>query len=334
MTAKRLKRPAGTNTDSLFFFLNHAFGTSLGAAVAWVHAMGSSQVTNSDKESDLDLELKARYGKKASRYGLRGITRYGARRVRCGCHLLQRSHERWRLTFATCTVPDLPFKKMQLVHEKWNIIVETYRRKIRRALRDNNLSGEIVTVSEIQEKRYERTGVPVLHLHSVFCGKSRGGNWAISREVHDDFWKDSLCSVLGDHSIDVSYACKLETVRKSAERYLGKYLSKGSEVVQSLAKQGFSGWVPKQWWNMSRDLADRIDQETRDVSVFAEWLNSACDEEGRDLVMWHRDIYLDYDDGSKVRIARFGRLSPKLTTDIQQNYDKKKRDKNHPLTEL
>lgn len=316
-------RPRGVNTESLFFFLNHAFGTSLGAAVAWVNAMGLSHVTNSDKELAAAAVEGGRGTKTVKRYGLRGITTYGARRVRCGCHLLQKRYHRSRLVFATCTVPDLPIEQMKLLHERWGVVVETYRRKITRALRDNHLPGELVSVSEIQEKRYERSGVPVLHLHSVYCGKRGGRNWAIDIETHDQFWKDSVCSVLGDYSIDFAKACRLETVRKNAERYLGKYMSKGAKVVGLLAKNGFSGWVPKQWWGISRSLGAAIDQETRDISDFAEWLNDAANGERTDLVMWHRDIFLECEGGEKIRIARFGRLSPKLTTDIQQNYNRK-----------
>ena len=283
-------------------------------------ALGLSQVRNFDKPALVDSEGNPGNKREGIRYGRKGITRFGARRVRCACHLLQKEAGKHRLVFATVTIPPMPMEDISCLQERWNEVVNTYRRKLTRALRDDNLSGELVTVTEIQEKRYERTGVPYLHLHSVFVGKNRSGRWAISTEAHDQMWRETLSVVLSHPVGELNSACNLQRVKKSAEGYLGKYMTKGSKVVSRMMEDGFKGWVPGQWWSCSRSLAQRIDYETRDISDIAEWLNAVCDEVGGNVWLWHRDIYLESEIGLPIRIARYGRLNIRITAQIQTAY--------------
>ena len=310
-------KPRGVNTEGLFFWMNHAFGTTLGMACAWVGAMGSSHLTNFDKPSELDGERQARDGESPVRYGLRGITSHGARRVRCGCHLLEQEFGKHRIVFATATVPPLPIETMGRIHKSWHRAIDAYRRQIARALKADNLSGEIITVTEVQEKRYKNSGIPVLHIHSVFVGKNRCGHWVISPKLHDDIWRRSLGIAAGADIGEVGSACNLQRVRKSTEGYLGKYMTKGTKVVRKMVMDGFDGWLPKQWWSCSRSISKRIDEQTRDVSDIAEWLNAVADIEGGGFWIWKHDVFLEFDDGTKFRIARYGRLNKRLTAEIQ-----------------
>lgn len=311
------KRKQGEDTDGLFFWLNHAFGTTLGQAVAWVRAMGLAQVANFDRNSEPCVERDSGDRRVSAPYGRRGITRYGARRVRCACHLLHRAGGQWRVVMATVTVPPLPREQMARLHQSWNHVVDSYRRKVSRALRQKGLSGEIVSVTEIQEERYQKTGVPVLHIHAIFIGKTAGGQWAITTEDHDDIWRSTLSVCLGEPVGHVGTAGRLERVKHSAEGYLGKYMTKGSKAVNRMLNDGFTGWIPKQWWSCTRTLSRRIDYETRDISSLAEWLNSVADVKGADVWRFHRDVFLEFDDGRKYRIARYGRLNKCITAEIQ-----------------
>lgn len=295
-----------------------------GNPLSWVDekvaALGSSPLPNFDKVESGEGEAVAAEHETPVRYGAHGITPYGARRVRNGAHLLERGRQKSVAVFATCTVPALPLEDMQLIHENWHKVVETYRRKLTRKLRDKGLSGESVTVSEVQEKRYERTGFPVLHIHTVFRGKTAAGAWAVSTKEHDQMWYDALSYGARNAIPSVRSSCNLQRVKKSAEGYLGKYMSKGTKVVAKLVADGFCGWLPKQWWAMSRTLAARIDQETRDIGEFAEWLNDVADAEGASVWLWHRDVQIEMRSGDKITIARYGRLHIRQVAEIQAYY--------------
>lgn len=259
--------------------------------------------------------------KPRNRKGLLGITSYGRRIVRNAAHLIENEGGKHRAVFATCTVPDLPIEQMRVLHERWHKVVEIYRLGLKRSLQREGLSGESVTVSEVQEKRYERTGVPVLHIHTVFVGKTSVGKWAVTPEDHDRIWVAALNST-GIVKLDKApIACNLQRVKQSAEGYIGKYMTKGSKVVAELIRKGWASWIPKHWWSCSRSLRARVNAQTRRVSEFADWLNDCAGLEGAEVWLWHRDVTIQMKDGSSVVIAKYGRLKPSEVKRIKDFLD-------------
>lgn len=243
------------------------------------------------------------------RKGQSGITTHGRRMVKSAAAVLEERYGKARCIFSTVTVPDLPLKQMAIIHENWHKLVEYYRLGVRRKLQDKHLSGDIVSVSEIQTKRYDKTGLPILHLHAVFVGVYGSGQYAITTEEHDDIWVRAVNSVTSVDRNDFTHACNLQRVKKSASAYLGKYLSKGVHDVAFLIAKGFGDWLPKHWWNCSRALSRMVKSETRVLNGFADWLNYVADFPGNGIWVWHRDFYLDMDDGERVSMARYGRLN-------------------------
>lgn len=288
--------------------------------LAQLTALGSSPHTNSDKLVERALASGQYPPPPKTRYGTKGITSYGARRVRNACYLIQAAVPKMCAVFATCTVPDMPVEEMSRLHDRWDVVVETYRRKLRRALDKKNLSTDSVTVSEIQGKRYERSGLPILHIHTVFGGRDVTGRPAITTEEHDRMWYDALSAALGGPVPESRYACNMQWVKKSAEAYLGKYMSKGSKVVVKMCADGFAGWLPKQWWGISASLGRRIDNETHGVREFAEWLNDVAEMEGSGVWLWHRDVLVELVSGDKITMARYGRLDIRHVAQIQAYY--------------
>jgi hypothetical protein len=253
-------------------------------------------------------------------YGRNGITSYGARRVRNAAYLLQEQFGKFRCVFATATLPDLPLEQMELIHRRFNQVVDHYRLGLKRLLQDKGLSGEIVGVTEVQEKRYERTGIPVLHIHSVFVGKDASGKWAISPQAHDDIWRRALGVAIGYEPPELTSACNLSRVRKDAESYLGKYMTKGVASVGRIISGGFSGWLPKQWWSCSRSLSQRVDAGTIQADDFAECLLESMESDGSGLWIWHRKIELVKDGGEKITIAYYGKLRRETVQGIRAYY--------------
>lgn len=247
--------------------------------------------------------------KSRERYGTKGITGLGKRRVRNACHLLENRHGRQHLTFATVTVPPLPEKSMRVVHENWHKVIASYRRKIRRALKKEGLSGELVSVSEIQGERHKETGLPVLHLHTVFCGRHKGKGWCISPEAHDKMWGDSISSVVRGIRVCVHTACNLKRVHKSAEMYLGKYMTKGAKEVGVVVQEGLGGWLPKQWFSLTRDITKEIREKTRRFRIGSALLADLAKLDEGGIWMWHRSVIVEMSDGYKINVALFGRLT-------------------------
>lgn len=262
-----------------------------------------TMIENLQNESDLPSESTARYG-------LNGITRRGARTVRNAAHVMQQECGKLNLTFATMTIPDLPAKQMAALHENWSRVVELYRLSIRRLLRRQGLSGEIVSASEVQEARYETTGIPVLHLHSVFQGRQPYHGWAMSPSDHDRIVRQTITTVVGEVKESFKSAGKLERVTSNAGGYLGKYMSKGTAVVRKLRADGFTGWMPHQWWNCTRSLSRRVEQQTIRADEFADFLLSATVGQGGDVWAYHGTVNIDIGAHEPYWLATYGRLRP------------------------
>lgn len=241
--------------------------------------------------------------------GRKGITAYGRRMVRNCAYLIENGPGRLRCVFATCTVPECPIETMAEIHQNWGKVMELYRLSMSRLLQKKGLSGESVSVTEIQHKRYERSGIPVLHVHSVFIGKTVSGQWAISIEEHDDAWLRALNAVVSDPFRALPFACNLQWVRKSAEGYLGKYMSKGVSEVSRAKVDGFERWLPKHWWNASRSLSSRVKRETRNIDSHAEFLADAAKAGRTDVWKWHREVTIETASGYEYTVATYGQLT-------------------------
>lgn len=254
------------------------------------------------------------------RKGLKGMSSYGRRMVRNAAHLLQEEAGIARCIFATCTVPSLPLEKMVALHQNWHKVVEIYRLGIRRALKQQQLSGEIVTVSEVQAKRHERSGLPILHIHSVFVGVNAFGRFVLTPEIHDDIWFKAIKTIINVDRDECTTACNLQRVRKNASSYIGKYMSKGLVDARAIAAGGKADWLPKHWWNCTRSLSRRVKSECRRINEVADWLNASADCTSNEIWVWHREIFLDLGDGRSIAIARFGLLTKEVTKMFREAY--------------
>ena len=241
-------------------------------SVTWrSRAMGLSKLTNSEAVK--------------KRRGTRGITALGKRRVRECCELLQRRYGRTRLTFCTLSLPSLPDWEMEKICDGWAGLVHKLQKAIAVRQRRAGLPVSTVGVTEIQPERSEREGRPVLHLHLVWVGRSRGSNWSVSTREIDQIWGTLLSNVL-ERDVNVGSACKLQSVRKSASGYLGKYLSKGYEQTNRWSNTWYFGWLPTAWWFASlalRRACESLSLRGERVGGMLRWL---LDNQSSDIKRW------------------------------------------------
>jgi hypothetical protein len=215
------------------------------------------------------------------RRGLGGITRRAKRKVRSAATLLDQKYGRGRLSFATLTLPVLSDTEHLQVSRQWDYVSARVREEIQREMQRAGLpSSEIVGVTEVQEKRYEKWGVVCLHLHLLFLGRKVGEFWAIGPDKLREIWERVLSSpkVLG-RSISCTTGTRIEKLRTSAAKEMAKYLSKGTKIINLLISDHKESYIPSAWYLMGRELGREVERsidkvQTRQVDLIFDnlWL--------------------------------------------------------------
>jgi hypothetical protein len=197
------------------------------------------------------------------RRGFGGITRRAKRKVRSAATLLDENHGRGRLSFATLTLPVLSEREHLQVSKQWHYVSSRVREEIQREMVRAGLpSSEIVGVTEIQEKRYEKWGVVCLHLHLLFLGRESGEFWVIGPDKLREIWERVLSSpkVL-NRSISCPTGTRIEKLRTSAAKEMAKYLSKGVKIINLLIADGKQEFIPSAWYLLGRELGREVERK-------------------------------------------------------------------------
>lgn len=187
-----------------------------------------------------------------ARYGLKGITPLGRKRVREGAFLIEKRYGRG-VGFYTLTCPYDDPLLISSYNEQIGNIMRSYFQELRRAYDRVGAKFAYVAVLEIQPQRYAIRGEPVLHIHYIApCFLPGSREWVVEAETIRNIWGRVLRSVVGSTppmgaSVDTSL------VHSSAVGYLSKYMSKGSEECQFLA-QNCPNQLPSQWWSCSANV--------------------------------------------------------------------------------
>ena len=160
--------------------------------------------------------------------GSRGLTSYAKRLLVGGVNLLEQRHGKHNLVFHTATLPsDDPAIKLETLRRSKEIL-KYWRKVLSRLLKRYRLPhDDIVIVLELQQRQ-------AIHFHTVFVNPSkyshreRRRRYRLSLEQLDRAWYQALTAIFPVlKTADFSKSCRTERVKKSAGRYLAKYLSKG-----------------------------------------------------------------------------------------------------------
>ena len=221
-----------------------------------VDPIGLSRVAKSHKSEANVEDSLAR--------GLQGITSYGQNMVRNAGYLLQQRYGGARLSFLTCTLPGRPEDTIAAA-EYWPEICRVFLQWLKRRLDSAGLSTAIVSVTEIQPKRFLETGGLPLHLHVVFNGAARDWDWAIVPDEFKRAWKRTIAGrvpSLADGSF--ASAINVQHVKESAANYLGKYMSKGADDIGDVLDMDpeLVYFMPKTWYNLSKRARDAVKSNT------------------------------------------------------------------------
>lgn len=214
--------------------------------------------------------------------GLKGITGYGKRLVRNACARMERENPKDTLTFATFTLPNVSLEESVSCGRNWAEICRVFNQKLRRRLQGFKLPGEIVSVTEIQEKRSFKHGVLGLHVHMVFVGRKRKRDWVMSPIEYRELWASVLSTYLpgNPETYDWRAVEHIVRVEKSLEGYLGKYATKGVQSLQKIIAEFGEEGIPSAWFSCSQSLKCRVVRRVKTVkderalSIINECLNS------------------------------------------------------------
>lgn len=237
---------------------------SLESKIDWL--LGNNKICGeSCSISGRPLFIKGLKSSRNSRgkYGSNGITKYGRRVVKNSALLLERKYGKKRLGFVTCTLPNFGATIQHRINGVWGEIVRRFYQKIKRQLAKVNAPCEYVGVTEIQEKRFRKTGVPVPHLHFVYLARPShsGRYWIYICQIHRA-WNMAVREGINfagyPYTEDEKHgwgSCHAKRVKKSSSAYLGKYMSKGSSVLKQMSDEGWDEF-PCQWWQASASVKE------------------------------------------------------------------------------
>ena len=193
-------------------------------------------------------------------------TTYSKRMVRNCIAKLEREHGKHNLAFATYTLPDLPVDHLENLSARSGVIANRLTQEIKRNQERAGIKSEIVWIVEIQSQRLATTGVCAIHFHVVFQSrKSRYHDYAISKELNTKIWNRIISNALG-YEIEMPSAANIQQIKKSAENYMSKYMSKGSKVAQELVDKKQIGQLPKNWWGATLSLRKWVKERTKLLS--------------------------------------------------------------------
>lgn len=253
--------------------------------------------------------------------GLKGITSLGQQMLRSACYVMERDYGIHDLCFATLTVPNLPKGARFLLAQNWSELIRQFQQWVSRKLVAAGRPTKVCGCSEIQSSRLERSGEGYLHLHALWPSHSNAASrlWVVEWEELRDWWERALVRF---SCCELPYHPRVETapVRKSAERYMGKYLSKGSgECLESFVQDLGECSVPPAWWFMTADLRRQVKSETASGPNTGTLLDAviqhALEDGNLEVFEWIRPVMITFTD-SPVHIGWCGRLRPALREDL------------------
>lgn len=258
--------------------------------------------------------------------GLKGITPWGQQMLRSACFLMEQKYGNRDLAFVTMTVPTLPRESRVRLAENWSELVRQLLQWVCRKLMQQGRPTKVCGCTEIQSRRLEASGEAYLHLHLVWPAHSNSGDrrWAVEWGEVRDWWESALERFAG---CELPHHPRVETalVKKSAERYMGKYLSKGSgEALDEFVSDLGADSVPPAWWFMTADLRSWVKDEMahgpNTGEILQSVVNTALEDGELSCFEWIRPVMIDFGSGS-VHVGWCGRLRANLREDLKALLD-------------
>jgi len=235
--------------------------------------------------------------------------------VRNGAHLLEKEYGKEHLSFLTLTVPSLKGGQWNQLVNGWSECVRVFLNWLKRRLTACGLPGFVVSVTELQEQRVTQDGVPALHLHMLFVGRKRKKSWAIKPVEFRKAWLRALGGVIEKlEECENKDSCEnVERVKKSAEKYLGKYMSKGLKAIQQHAEKLSQYGFPSTWWNATHDMRQWVKRSIKQLpSEVAQWLMYLAMEKDKMMFLYSTVAQIQTTMNYTLTVGCSGKIAPSI----------------------
>lgn len=278
--------------------------------------MGSSntlichtQDLGSESPSESDIQTQDVSGQTQRVRRGNALTADAKRKIKSAAYLLDKQFGKKCVAFITLTIPGLNEQALHQVASRFDEITRQFCQELTRLLERKHLSKEYLCVTEIQEKRWKNRGEVAPHLHIVCQGRRNPkGEWSIKPVEIRKVWEGILSNFL-EYEIDCPAATRIESIKKSVTRYLGKYMSKGGQVLKEVIDAGLRDTLPPTWYRMANSLRkkvlDAIIHPSNEVKRYI--MENAEELKKQGILNWYYPIYFDcssygyfYSDGSPV----------------------------------
>lgn len=196
---------------------------------------------------------------------------------------------------------------MDVVVENWARLVKSFIKELTRELHRKGLPGEIVGVTEIQEKRYKKWGQVAPHLHLIFQGRKYWSDfWQISTSRVRDIWNRQIEVIIGAPFYGGA-TTRIEKPRKSLKAELGKYFTKGGSIIKQIIEDGKGHLLPTGWTICTVSLKNRVKRAIKTLSTIAiEHLYDRRKQLKEIDILRFRDIKVEIKYGNKSKEITVG----------------------------
>ena len=238
------------------------------------------------------------------RYGQNGISSRGKRTVKGASALLQKMYSKERLGFCTLSIPNYSNQQIAMLAQDWGNVVRVFFQRFKRELEKVGQSNELVGVTEIQTKRFEKYGTIAPHIHFAYvCRAHKNAQFYIHANVIRSLWKETLSYRVGSTSgkdgqeVEWGASVDCQVVKKNVSSYLAKYISKGSDVVGKIHDMGRKEELPRHWWTISSSLRNKYKKSIRKIDSGATHLLFYKPQQAlaRKLIRWYKEIFIHTD---------------------------------------
>lgn len=253
------------------------------------------------------------------KYGKNGITPYGKRVVRNCAESIQRHFGRKNTGFFTLTVPDYPPPIRKVVYRNWAKLQKKYFQTLRRYHDRHGYKFAYVSVTEVQSRRWAKTGNPGLHIHyccPVYKLTYSKGDYLITCDLVREIWQRLLQNLINTIPLDgVEYESPVprvdvQRVKSSCSSYLSKYMSKGGELIGQIVDEEGEEFIPSQWWSVSQLLKKwyKANRNRASADIIDAVFNLRRDTSQRYILYMH-EVYITSGSGRDICVALSGRFS-------------------------
>ena len=251
-----------------------------------------------DKNPPINLSVIPNSEKKLktrSPRGLQGINNFQSNQIYEAVSFLERTVGKERFSLATITTPNLTGLQLRrLWSHHAGITSEIKRAIVRRLKKCPYVLSEVLIVTELQTKRFKRTGLPYLHLHVLFQGRGAGKQWVISHSdiqaIADRAFKRHLKGQLSNPRA-FKAGVDIESVQIGVAGYLSKKETKDKQTADNLIAAGFKDCIPSHWVCMTHGFRNISNLRTRLSGKASDFIYNLIEIGYQDAFEWLQPVH-------------------------------------------